>query len=497
MRSNILMSKCIVISLLIPTTAFSTDFKQIIRQSGGGVVSINAAWTTTTTGKTNVRFGTGFFVDDKGTIITNSHVIEGAATVVAKTAKGDSLVCDLVHDDPIHDLAAIRTRSSPKDVQILQLAKGESVDVSDPVVLIGSPYDLANTAHEGKVAAENRTSDKVTEQRREAGMLKKYRLFHGKSFEVIQINVDVAHGMSGAPVIRADGKVIGVVAAGPDHGYVGIVFAIPATWVRSLSLTGKSSPFKGTGPIFGSGSSNTNLSYDGLERTAKPVGSNRNSSSVGSDNLGVVEVANAIAYVDDPQRFQMQLTPDWIARALDKKRIVHLVNSAARFSVLVPENWKVEEDYDSKESLLRMDVTGPRGQGHVCLIVKKIDRPNPNNVVNALTSYMAELAENTLNINLVQIPDPTDTTQMVALPPPFTDPVALLGRKLGSARKHLVAIRPNDPTSIALKYGITDDLFYCIWYYVDMTRDMPKQPFEPPSGKLTLQALIQASFSSL
>jgi serine protease Do len=65
--------------------------------------------------------GTGFFISNDGRLVTNRHVVEGAATIVAKTEQGSFFVCKGILAEPKNaDLAILKFEAN--DVPYLTLA---------------------------------------------------------------------------------------------------------------------------------------------------------------------------------------------------------------------------------------------------------------------------------------------------------------------------------------------------------------------------------------
>src|SRR5436190_1567314 len=93
--------------------------------------------------------GSGFFVDDKGTIVTNAHVVEGAKNVSIKlTDTGDTIPAQVKGRDTSSDLAVLKIDPSKvKNLRVLPLGSSKQVAVGDPVVGIGFaiPIDTAKS----------------------------------------------------------------------------------------------------------------------------------------------------------------------------------------------------------------------------------------------------------------------------------------------------------------------------------------------------------------
>jgi putative serine protease PepD len=176
--------------------------------------------------RTDVGSGTGFLIDDKGTLVTNAHVVGGADRVVVKFGPdGRSLDGEVKGTDPSSDLAVvdIDPSNAPRGVRPLQFADSRQVQVGDTAIAIGNPFGLDRTATEGIVS----------------GLGREIKAPNGFSIDqVIQTDAPINPGNSGGPLLDDTGRVIGVnsqiATAGGSQGNVGIGFAIPANTVREV-----------------------------------------------------------------------------------------------------------------------------------------------------------------------------------------------------------------------------------------------------------------------
>lgn len=162
--------------------------------------------------------GSGFFIDPRGYLITNYHVIssevdpeyEGYSRVTIKPA-GDPdarIPAKVIGWDPLLDLALLKAEITPPYSFVLDpapaLAQGSTI------YALGSPLGLESTITSGIVSATGRNF-----------------LQWG---DVIQIDAALNPGNSGGPLLDAAGKVSGIVFAGVP-GYQGLNFAIPGAWL--------------------------------------------------------------------------------------------------------------------------------------------------------------------------------------------------------------------------------------------------------------------------
>jgi S1-C subfamily serine protease len=168
--------------------------------------------------------GSGFVVDDDGTIVTNAHVVDGADEVTVSFEEGgDSIDAEVKGVDPDTDLAVLKI--DPAEVEnltVLPLGDSSDLQVGDPVVAIGNPFGLQRTVTTGIVSALQRQIDAPS----------------GFSISnVIQTDASINPGNSGGPLLDAQGRVIGInsqIATGGGQGSVGIGFAVPVNTAKDL-----------------------------------------------------------------------------------------------------------------------------------------------------------------------------------------------------------------------------------------------------------------------
>lgn len=169
-------------------------------------------------GFADIVIGSGFFIDRKGWIITNHHVIQDVvdtknkkyARLYIKLAKNSDvkIPAKVVGWDEILDLALLKAEVDAPF--ILQLGKSADLKTGDKVSAIGTPVGLEGTLTQGIVSATNR------------------KLFTTGS--VLQIDAAVNSGNSGGPLIDENMKVQAIVFAGIME-YQGLNFAVPVEYL--------------------------------------------------------------------------------------------------------------------------------------------------------------------------------------------------------------------------------------------------------------------------
>jgi putative serine protease PepD len=173
--------------------------------------------------------GSGFVIRENGYIVTNNHVVEGAANggeITVHFADGRKLDATIVGGDANYDIAVVKVDASGLPTAVL--GNSDGVVVGDLAIAIGSPLGLDGTVTAGIVSALNRP---VT-----AG--------GGGStsfINAIQTDAAINPGNSGGALVNAAGEVIGVNSAiatlgvsGGQSGSIGLGFAIPINQVKRI-----------------------------------------------------------------------------------------------------------------------------------------------------------------------------------------------------------------------------------------------------------------------
>jgi S1-C subfamily serine protease len=203
--------------LLGQLPARADTIPEIVAKTKPAVVEIV---TTDDKGSTN-RLGTGFFISPDGQVVTNRHVIEGAASIAAVNNNGAIFLFERVVAEPSGvDLAILKFRAS--DVPFLRLGKSTTAVEGQKVIVIGNPTGLTGTVSDGIISAfrENRS--------------------------LIQITAPISPGSSGSPVLDENGQVIGVARLVSTEGQ-NLNFAIAVEEVSAALLQPPSERAVGSG----------------------------------------------------------------------------------------------------------------------------------------------------------------------------------------------------------------------------------------------------------
>ena len=177
--------------------------------------------------RTGSGSGTGFLIDDQGTIVTNAHVVEGSDSVTIQFGERRRLDPGRRRSASTRPATSRSSTSTPRRIpsgtKPLELADSSQVGVGETVVAIGNPFGLDRTVTEGIVSALGRDIQAPNGFQID---------------EAIQTDAAINPGNSGGPLLDDGGKVIGVNSqietSGSSNGNVGVGFAVPSNTVRRV-----------------------------------------------------------------------------------------------------------------------------------------------------------------------------------------------------------------------------------------------------------------------
>jgi len=166
---------------------------------------------------TTQSLGSGVVITPGGLVVTNEHVIEGAAAIKVRFADGEEVDAEVVGSDADADLALIKVpRSTPSN---LPLAREDDLLIGETVIAIGNPLGLESTVTVGVLSARDRTVRSPRTNRMYTDFL--------------QTDASINPGNSGGALVDLDGRLIGINTAIIGDAQ-GIGFAIPARRVRRV-----------------------------------------------------------------------------------------------------------------------------------------------------------------------------------------------------------------------------------------------------------------------
>src|SRR5262249_41831232 len=161
--------------------------------------------------------GTGVVILDKGVILTNIHVVDGASRISITFADGLESEAELTGTRPEDDLAVLQAKTLPDDLQAATIQSTAGLAPGDHVTAVGFPFGVGPSVSSGVVS----------------GLGREFRSPEGRRVltNLIQFDAAVNPGNSGGPLVNSTGEVVGIVTSlmNPtgQKVFIGIGFAVP------------------------------------------------------------------------------------------------------------------------------------------------------------------------------------------------------------------------------------------------------------------------------
>lgn len=163
--------------------------------------------------------GSGVIIDERGFIVTNHHVVEGATNIVVRLTTGEEFEAVLMGSDQGADLAVLKINTGDIDLTVAPLGCSGDLVVGEDIVVIGNPLgSLGGTLTTGIISATERTI-----------------IVDGTEMVLLQTNAAINPGNSGGGMFNMAGELVGVVnakMAGSD--IEGLGFAIPVDYAHGI-----------------------------------------------------------------------------------------------------------------------------------------------------------------------------------------------------------------------------------------------------------------------
>lgn len=219
------------------------DFTRLIKENGKTVVQITAQLNEDLNtmmarqffagpefnAPRGFSYGSGFFIDKSGHILTNAHVIEEGAYVTVVTAEEREYRARIVGTDKRTDLALLKIEI--ENAPAAKIGNSDKVEVGNWVLAIGNPYGFSSTATKGIVSAMSRSFPE------------------GTYVPFIQTDAAVNPGNSGGPLFNLAGEVIGINSRiySKTGSFNGLAFAIPINTAMNIAKQLKEQGFVNRG----------------------------------------------------------------------------------------------------------------------------------------------------------------------------------------------------------------------------------------------------------
>jgi S1-C subfamily serine protease len=199
-----------VFRTIAPSTVFVTQLRTVYDR-----------WTGTTN-EVPAGSGSGFVWDDKGHVVTNFHVIEGAQQLTVTLHDHKTYEAVVVGSDPRKDIAVLKLRKPPSDLTAIPVREQAlPLEVGQKTLAIGNPFGLDQTLTTGIVSALGR------EVQGAGGVTIR---------DMVQTDAAINPGNSGGPLLDSSGYLIGMNTAifSKSGASAGIGFAVPVQFIKRV-----------------------------------------------------------------------------------------------------------------------------------------------------------------------------------------------------------------------------------------------------------------------
>jgi S1-C subfamily serine protease len=221
---------CLISVLAVPTAAMaegipgrwdSEERRTVILYERLAPITVSLSTTYSTNaqspGPQSMGVGSGFIVDEEGTVLTNAHVVEGATTITASLFDGARVAVDVLAVDAATDIAILRLPKTQAEFIPATLGDSEQLRVGQKTLVVGSPFGLGFTLTNGIISGFQPASGRA----------------ETLSSKLIQTTAPINPGNSGGPLVDSQGHVIGMSKA-VVLGAQNIGFAIPINLAKQV-----------------------------------------------------------------------------------------------------------------------------------------------------------------------------------------------------------------------------------------------------------------------
>lgn len=166
-------------------------------------------------GSGRISLGSGVIYDERGYVVTNEHVVAGAARIKVQLSDGRELPASLIGAERAFDVAVLQVETRGRKLPAVKVGTSRDLLIGETVIAIGNPFGLSHTVTTGVVSATHRT------------VKTRSRVYE----DFIQTDAPINPGNSGGPLLNIHGELVGINTA-VHSGGPGIGFAIPVDRAR-------------------------------------------------------------------------------------------------------------------------------------------------------------------------------------------------------------------------------------------------------------------------
>ncbi|MEO5658131.1 MAG: trypsin-like peptidase domain-containing protein [Nitrospiria bacterium] len=203
-----------------PDEAVNIRVYSEVRNSVANITNVVVDYDIFFTPYASASSGSGVIIDRAGHIVTNHHVVDGAAKLEVTLADESKWPAEVVGKDPATDLALLRITAPESRLHPIRFGDSTDLKVGQKVLAIGNPFGLEQSLTIGIVSS-----------------IRRYlKLGSVEMDNVIQTDAAINPGNSGGPLLDSAGRLVGINTAifSPSGGNVGVGFAVPAETVTRV-----------------------------------------------------------------------------------------------------------------------------------------------------------------------------------------------------------------------------------------------------------------------
>jgi S1-C subfamily serine protease len=207
-------------------SGFEATLESIYSRVNPSVVNIQVILAPSALSLGGEALGSGFVWDNRGDIVTNNHVVDGATRITVTFYDGTVVDAKLVGSDTDSDLAVINVDPSGLPLQPVTVGDSATLQVGQLAIAIGNPFGLQGTMTAGFVSGLGR-------------LLPANQNALGQSYsipDIIQTDAAINPGNSGGVLLDDSGAVIGITQsiATTTGSSAGVGFAIPSAIIKQV-----------------------------------------------------------------------------------------------------------------------------------------------------------------------------------------------------------------------------------------------------------------------
>jgi S1-C subfamily serine protease len=171
--------------------------------------------------------GSGVLISQDGKVMTAAHVVHAMDEISVEFLGGETVKARVVASEPAADLSLLQLEHVPAGAKSSPLANSDTIQVGDPVIIVGAPYGLSYSLSAGLISARWKPNT----------VYKTMPLA-----EFFQTTATINTGNSGGPMFSSTGEVIGIVShnISKSGGSEGLGFVVTINTAKKLLLEKRS-----------------------------------------------------------------------------------------------------------------------------------------------------------------------------------------------------------------------------------------------------------------